>query len=65
MIWILWLIISIICYIIYTWRVYAPKTIWETLIILILCINSIIFLTAVFLKGAGDEDTDKCDYDTL
>jgi len=63
--WILWLIISIICYIIYTWRVYAPKTIWETLIILILCINPVTFFIAVFLKGVGDDSADKCDCYTL
>ena len=65
MMWILWLIISIICYIIYTWRVYAPKTIWETLIILILCINPVTFFTAVFLKGVGDDNANKFNYDTL
>ena len=63
--WILWLIISIICYIIYTWRVYAPRTILEMLIIVLLCINPITFFMAALLKGAGDESADKCDCDTL
>lgn len=63
--WILWLITSIICYIIYTWRVYAPRTILEMLIIGLLCINPITFFMAALLKGAGNDSADKYYHDTL
>lgn len=61
----IWLIVTLLSYIVYTRRIYMPESIWEKLLLWILRINPITFFTAVFLKGAGDEDTDKFNYDTL
>jgi hypothetical protein len=54
-IWKIWLITTLLSYIIYTRRIYAPKSIWEKLFLWVLCINPIMFFIAVFLKGVGDD----------
>jgi hypothetical protein len=61
----IWLIVTLLSYIVYTRRIYMPESIWEKLLLWILCINPVTFFTAVFLKGAGDEDTDKSNCGTL
>ena len=53
------LITTLLSYIIYTRRIYTPESIWEKLLLWSICINPITFFTAVFLKGAGDEDAEE------